>query len=49
MWNSCTIVFPNTYAWEQNIKNEKHKETLEEGKKRCVSMKEAKRARKERN
>ena len=35
MWNSCTSVFPNTWAWDS--KNE-IRQTEKEDKKRGVSM-----------
>ena len=41
MGNSCTSVFPNTHAWEQQERN-KTKETDEDGKKRGVSMERSK-------
>ena len=39
--NSCTSVFPNNRAWEQQQKRNK-KETDEDGKKRGVSMERSK-------
>ena len=41
MGNSCTSVFPNTRAWEQQERN-KTKKTDEDGKKRGVSMERSK-------
>ena len=41
MGNSCTSVFPNTSAWEQQERN-KTKETDEDGKKRGSSMERSK-------
>ena len=45
MWNSCTRVFPNTRALEQQEWN--NKETDEESKKRGVSMERSKAGTKE--
>ena len=47
MWNSCTSVFPNTLAWEQQELNDT--ETDELGKKKDVSMERSQMGRKNRS
>ena len=48
MGNSCTSVFPNTLAWEQQERN-KIKETAEEGRKRGVNIERSKAGTKKRS